>query len=58
MIKNRMKEKGGIVKKAKGRGKIEMEITKKIKENFKSVCFFFPNQLLTTDAELEIIFHR
>lgn len=38
--KNRIEEKGGIVRKAKGRGKIEMEITKKMKGNFQG-CFLF-----------------
>lgn len=38
--KNRIEEKWGIVRKAKGRGKIEMEITKKMKGNFQG-CFLF-----------------
>lgn len=37
--RNRIEEKGGIVRKAKGRGKIEMEITEKMKGNFQG--FFF-----------------
>lgn len=44
MIKNRMEEKGGIVRKSKGRGKIEVEITKKMKGKFQGT-FFLPNQL-------------
>lgn len=37
--KSRMEEKGGIVRKAKVRGKIEMEITKKMKGNFQGIFF-------------------
>lgn len=37
--KSRIEEKRGIVRKAKGRGKIEMEITKKMKGNFEVIYF-------------------
>lgn len=39
MIKNRTKEKGSIARKAKGRGKIVMEITKNMKENLQDTIF-------------------
>lgn len=43
--KNRIEEKGGIVRKAKGRRKIEMEIAKKMKGNFQGI--FFPVKYIT-----------
>lgn len=55
--KNRIEEKGGIVRKAKGRRKIEMEIAKKMKGNFQGI-FFLWNNLLTAHTEFESIFYR
>lgn len=39
-----MEEKGDIVRKAKSRGKIEVEVNKKMKGSFQGT-FFLPNQL-------------
>lgn len=43
--KNRIEEKGGIVRKAKGRRKIEMEIAKKDERKFSR--YFFPVKYIT-----------